>query len=45
MLNNIATTLPYSKLTQDEIKPEIQFPTDRTNAYKWLEAKQGDLGL
>lgn len=43
MLNNIATTLPYDKLTQDEKRTEIQFPTDRTDAYKWLEAQQGRL--
>jgi transposase-like protein len=45
MLNNIATTLPYKQLTENEIRTEIQFPTDRTNAYRWMEAKQGDLGL
>lgn len=45
MLNNIATTLPYKQLTENETRTEIQFPTDRTNAYRWMEAKQGDLGL
>lgn len=41
MLNNISTTLPYSKLTKDERKPKFNPSTDFATAYKWLEAKQG----
>lgn len=43
MLNNISTTLPYSKLTKDERKPKFNPTTDFATAYKWLEAKQGTI--
>lgn len=43
MLNNISTTLPYSKLIKNDSKPEFNPTTDFANAYKWLEAKQGTI--
>lgn len=41
MLNNISTTLPYSKLIQNEKRAEFNPITDLATAHKWLEAKQG----
>ena len=44
MLNNISTHLPYKKLIENGNKNN-EFPDDRANANRWLEAKQGSFGF